>query len=266
MSRPEHSWSALRAFMRERCGVLLDDEQRYLMSVRLSSVARALSFDSVDAYVLAACQADAPPTLHAPLVDAMTTHETSFFRDARFWRELQAHVLPRLSRLPGPLSVWCAACSTGQEVWSLAMALASVPSLASRTTIVATDVSRGVLDVARSATYSEFELKRGLSAEHLTRFFERGAPDGWRVKPELRRRVTWAQHNLVTEPFSGGPFELVLARNVLIYFSEEIRRAVVDRVASHLRPGGFLGVGSTEVLRGPSFSQAFGPGWYTQTL
>lgn len=265
MPESTQSWAALRSFMAASCGVSLQDDQHYLMEARLSPVARTLNFRSVDEYVLEAVKPGAPPRVTAPLIDAMTTHETYWFRDAPFWKALSDIVLPRLGvNAPGStrsLAVWLAACSTGQEVYSLTMFLEeNFPALHERTTIVATDVSEGVVQQAKNGVYTVYEANRGLSAPRLLRHFER-CHANFKVKERLRRKVSFVTHNLVTQSPPGVGFDLVLMRNVLIYFPEPTRRAVVQKAMSVLKPGGLLGIGATELLPHP----AIAPGWYPKT-
>lgn len=259
---PPASWGALRSFMKDTCGVWLSEDQHYLMEARLAPVAKVLKYDSIDHFVLDACKPGAAKQVTSPLIDAMTTHETSFFRDGPFWRAMQELILPRLGVLePGstkPLRIWSAACSTGQEAYSLAMMLdENYPSLCERTTIIATDVSEGVVQLAQRGTYSVFEVNRGVSAPRLLKHFERDGGN-FRVKDKHRKRVTWQAQNLITGWPPGEGFDIALVRNVLIYFPEETRQLVLKKVRASIRPSGFLGIGSSEFIVGTSIS----PGWY----
>jgi chemotaxis protein methyltransferase CheR len=256
------SWAALRGFMQESCGVLLSEEQHYLMEARLAPVAKTLNYPTVEEYVSDACRPGAPRSMTSPLIDAMTTHETSFFRDGPFWRAFQDLVLPKLGVLePGhqrPMKIWSAACSTGQEAYSLAMLLdENYPSLAERTQIIATDVSEGVVEQAARGTFTVFEVNRGVSAPRLVRHFERDGGN-FRLKEKFRRRITWQPQNLITGWPPGEGLDVALVRNVLIYFPESTRALVLKKVRAALRPSGFLGVGSTELIQGAALS----PGWY----
>jgi chemotaxis protein methyltransferase CheR len=262
MASAPASWTVLRSFMQSSCGVVLGEDQHYLMEARLAPVAKVLNYGTVEEYVAEACRAGAPRSMTSPLIDAMTTHETSFFRDGPFWRTFQETVLPALGVLDPahqrPVKVWSAACSTGQEAYSLAMLLEEqFPALAARTQIVATDVSEGVVEQAARGTFSVFEVNRGVSAPRLLRHFERDGGN-FRVKEKYRRRITWQQQNLISgwPPWEG--LDVALVRNVLIYFPEATRALVLKKVRAAVRPSGFLGVGSTELLPGTPTS----PGWY----
>ncbi len=256
------SWGALRSFMKETCGVWLAEDQHYLMEARLAPVAKTLNYSTIDAFVLEACRPGASKQVTSPLIDAMTTHETSFFRDGPFWRAMQEQIFAKLGVLePGstkPLRIWSAACSTGQEAYSLAMMLdENFPMLAERTSIIATDVSEGVVELASRGTYSVFEVNRGISAPRLLKHFERDGGN-FRVKEKHRKRITWAAQNLITGWPPGEGFDIVLVRNVLIYFPEATRQLVLKKVRACLRPSGFLGIGSSEFTAGTPIA----PGWY----
>jgi chemotaxis protein methyltransferase CheR len=248
--------------MKERCGVMLAEDQHYLMESRLGPVAKTLSFKTVDEYVLEACRPGAPRTVVSPLIDAMTTHETYFFRDTGFWRTLQDNIIPKLGvaapRITRPLRIWCAAASTGQEPYTLTMLIEeNFPGLLDRTSITATDVSEGVLAQASKGVFSVFEVNRGISAPRLIKHFER-AGGSFKVKDRLRRPIAWTVQNLIAGVPPGDGFDIVLVRNVLIYFPDATKQEVVRKLRTSIRPEGFLAVGATELLP----HTAIAPGWY----
>jgi chemotaxis protein methyltransferase CheR len=253
-------WRAVRAFMRARCGIVFDDQQSYLLEARLDPVARAHGFTGVDAFVWSATSPSALPEARAALIDAMTTHETRFFRDVGFWEVLVERLLPELSPHPDRgLQVWCAACSTGQEPYSLAMLLQEHrPDLFARTRILATDVAAPTVERARRGTFASYEANRGLDATRLRRHFDATECGMFRIRSHLRERVEWRVHNLVVDDPPGGSFDVVLLRNVLVYFDDASRARVLERVRSALRPGGLIGVGSTEQLA----YERLAPGWF----
>lgn len=256
----DQSWSQVRGFMRERCGVVIAADQIYLLEARLTPVAKRHAFPSIADYVRAACAPGAPRVLSLALIDAMTTHETLFFRDAGFYETLDTQVLPEIAKnLSGRrLRIWCAACSTGQEPYSIAMLLAERhPSLFERTDIIATDVAEPTLEQGRAGIYSTLEVNRGLHASRLLRFFEQ-VPGGFRVVERLRNRVQWTVCNLLDPWCHEDAYDIVLCRNVLIYFSPEDRERIVKRLYTVVRPKGYLGVGSTESIVGNRLSA----GWY----
>jgi chemotaxis protein methyltransferase CheR len=257
------AWPLVVDFMRKRCGLVLRDDQQYLLSSRIGPVADRLGFPSVLAFVRDAVRSDAPARSVDLLVDAMTTHETSFFRDPGFWTYMSQTVLPRLRKAVeqrGSAVVWSAACSTGQEAYSLAMLLdEEAPGIAPACKIVGTDVSVPAVDQARSGMFGPLEVSRGLQARRLTRHFE-DANGAFTVKAHLRQRVSWDVHNLLGARSGPTGCDLVLCRNVLIYFDKTDRELVVKRLFSSLRPDGLLGVGTTEIVSGTMVA----PGWYTR--
>lgn len=259
---PSLSWGLARAFMQQRCGVVLDSDQEYLLESRLHDVASASGFRDVTEFVAAATRPGGSPALAERLVDALTTHETSFFRDRAFWTVLEQRVLPELLAGPlrdgGELKVWSAACSTGQEAYSLLMLLdESFPQLAGRVRVVATDIAELTVRRAAAGVFSELELQRGVSPARRERYFEREA-DGFHVRSGMRARIEFRAHNLLAPlpPVTGC--HIAMCRNVLIYFEEAQRMAALRCLASSLLPGTFVGVGSTELIR----AEQVAPGWY----
>jgi chemotaxis protein methyltransferase CheR len=254
------SWSAVRAFMQERCGVVFEDDQQYLLEARLGPVAKSFQCKSVEEYVREACAPCARAEVAGALIEAMTTHETYFFRDAAYWKTFAEVVAPQAQARTGarPLRIWSSACSTGQEPFTIAMLLAeSMPETAARTTIIATDVSDATLARASEGIYGIHEVNRGVTAPRLLKHFDQvGAR--FQVKAALRARITWEQHNLVNGPWPYRDFDIIMCRNVLIYFGDATRAKVLASLTRSLRPKGILGIGCTEQLKW----NRIGPGWY----
>jgi len=242
--------------MLKTTGVTLSDDQIYLLEARLSGVAKGHRFASIGEYVAAA--RESTDVLGQSLIDAMTTHETFFFRDGPFWKAFEETVMPLLlAQKPKSLKIWSAACSYGQEPYSLAMLLEERwPDLAQRTTIHATDISAPAIEKARRGIFVPLEVNRGLPAAKLIRHFDQ-VPGGFQVKAHLRERLSFRVGNLLTDRAESG-LDLVLCRNVLIYFGDSDRRKVLHNLTSALRPGGFLAVGASETI--PNAKLA--PGWY----
>ena len=206
-------------------------------------------------------QADRSPAFQQKIIEAMTTNETSWFRDAFPFDTLKSRILPELGIARGsrPVRVWSAACSSGQEPYAVGMAAAELLSvnpedLPGDVEIVATDISGSMLEQGRAARYDEKEMARGLSEARKQRFFSRQG-DCWEVKSEIRRRVTFRHLNLLEEFNSLGRFDVIFCRNVLIYFSGGAIRDVLSRFAHSLNPGGYLVLGACESLAG--YSDAF---------
>ncbi|MCX5746674.1 MAG: protein-glutamate O-methyltransferase CheR [Proteobacteria bacterium] len=245
-------WSNVQRFMVRHCGVVLTDDQSYLVESRLTSVAKTHNFVRITDFVSAACAASITSPLVTALIDAMTTHETLFFRDPPFWKNLEDLVLPKLvtrARTGSKVKIWSAACSSGQEPYSLAMLLAEkFPELVDKIEIVATDISELTVAKAREGVFSALETNRGLAATRLIKHFEQ-VTGGFRVRDSLCSRISWSSHNLLGSRPDPSNCDLVLCRNVLIYFGETDRSAVIRRLFQATLPGGIVGVGSTETLR-----------------
>ena len=240
----------LRDLVHRRAAIVLDPAKTSLIESRLAPVARAEGLSSVEELLQRLRRA--PDTRLAGLVvDAMTTNETTFFRDVHPWSALEHHILPDLIERRASqrsLTVWSAACSTGQEPYSLAMLLASTfPSVLAdwRVRIVGTDLSPRVLELARHGSYSQLEVNRGLPAAMLVRYFEREGAQ-WRIREDLRRLVEFRELNLCTA-WAGLPTaDLILMRNVLIYFDLTTKREVLGKVRRVLRDDGYLLLGTAE--------------------
>jgi chemotaxis protein methyltransferase CheR len=192
------------------------------------------------------------PALAGEVVEALLNNETFFFRDAQMFEQLRTTVLEQFRETRAAsrrLSIWCAGCSTGQEAYSLAMMFAGASARWDGWTIdiTATDVSDAALAKAKSGYYTQFEIQRGLPVTSMLRWFEQVGPD-WRVKRELSRYVRFRRHNLLMA--QTGRFDLILCRNVLLYFSPERRREAFDRLADSLAPDGLLMLGAGETVIG----------------
>jgi chemotaxis protein methyltransferase CheR len=250
MSLTRETFDFVADLVRRRSAIQLEPGKEYLVESRLLPLAREGGHSGVDAYVTSVRTGRREPDLVA-VVEALTTNETSWFRDSTPFSALRTHILPAL-RAERPvldrLRVWSAACSTGQEPYSIAMTLAEILGPSTRTEIVATDLSDQVLNQAKEGRYSQLEVNRGLPAPMLVRHFRRSGAD-WQIAEELRRTITFQRHNLLDAP-PLGPFDLVFLRNVLIYFDLATKRAILGRVHRVLRPGGFLVLGAAETTIG----------------
>ncbi|HEY8946130.1 MAG TPA: protein-glutamate O-methyltransferase CheR [Polyangiaceae bacterium] len=248
MNLPAAAFDCIRAVVRERSAIVLEPGKEYLVEARLSPIARARGLANIEA--LARMLTPANPELIAEVVQAMTTNETSFFRDQHPFEALRHHVLPdviRARRSSATIDVWCGACSTGQEPYSLAMLIRDhFPELAGwKLRIIATDLSTAVLDRAREAKYRQLEVNRGLSAAQLVKHFDREGLD-WRLKSSIRNMVEFSQLNLLDVWLNLPRFDIVFMRNVLIYFDVEVKRAILKKVRQQLSPKGFLFLGGAE--------------------
>lgn len=262
MSLTSADVDAICALVHDLCGVYLDQTKSYLIEARLGNLLRRTGCGD---YVELARRArsDSERQLTHQVVDAMTTHETLFFRDGSPFEALSHKVLPELidskarSLFPRRLRIWSAACSTGQEVYSIAMTLAELlPDLAEwDISILGTDVSDETVHKASRGWYAAHEIERGLPAARRERYFRREG-EGWRVSDELRAVARFQRLNLL-EPFAAlGKFDVVFCRNVAIYFRPEARRDLFLRIAQVMPAEGYLFVGSCETLAdlGPRFT------------
>ncbi|HEX8630728.1 MAG TPA: CheR family methyltransferase, partial [Catenuloplanes sp.] len=225
--------------------------KEYLVQARLLPLARQAGLPTVSAFVSHVRQR-AQPDLHAKIVDALTTNETSWFRDAEPFQALAHHVLPELlvSRAAErTVRVWSAACSSGQEPYSIAMILDETLPVGWRYEILATDISTEMLARARAGHFSQLEINRGLPPPKLVRHFQRDGT-GWRVSPALRRHITFQQLNLNAALPQLPTFDVVFLRNVLIYFDVATKRSVLRRVTGRMRPDGRLFLGAAETTIG----------------
>ncbi len=247
-------YTFLSALLRRNSGLALGAGKEYLLESRLPPVALTFGFSSLDKMVTVLRTRP-----HAELVkavcDAMTTGETFFFRDTVPFDVMRTFMLPELAercRSGGrPLRIWCAAASTGQEPLSVAMMIAEASgSLAGiRVDVMASDYAAHALNRARRGTYTQMEVQRGLPDRLLRKYFTEDQ-DGFHVVDEIRRRVTFRELNLTESFRSMGQFDIILCRNVLIYFDTETKKDVLDRLSAALAPGGYLFLGSTESAYG----------------
>lgn len=249
----------IQELLRLEAGIVIEREKRYLVETRMAALARAEAVSLKSLFEMAFA---GHRRIRRKMIEAMTTNETSFFRDAGIFTSLLQEVIPHLLRnIEGPIRVWCGACSTGQEPYSLAMGLIkSYPREASRFRILATDIDTQALMRAKRGDYSQLEVNRGLPAVNLVRFFE-NRDLRWYVRDEVRNMIEFRQMNLA-RPFSDvGRQDLVLLRNVLIYFDVETKADILRRIGRVLSPQGLLVLGGTESLLGqqvPLQSKKFG--------
>jgi chemotaxis protein methyltransferase CheR len=245
----------IAALLRERSGLIVTPDKIYLFETRLLPIARRHNIASLDG-LIAQMRTKKCEALIGEVVDAMTTNETSFFRDRHPFEAMKKAVLPGLIERRAAqkhLRIWSAACSTGQEAYSLAMMLRDdFPALAAwRIEIVGTDISPSVVARAKDGVFSTFEVQRGLPIHSLVKHFEQ-VGEQWRIKPELRRMVDFRLFNLLGSLAPLGQFDVVLCRNVLIYFDLPTKARVLDAIHRQLARDGALILGGAESVFGIS--------------
>lgn len=240
----------VRSLVRQASSIVLDDSKTYLVISRLLPLARSSDFDTVGA-LISHLQSTPPGDLHSRVVEAILTTETSFFRDLHPFLALRDEILPELiekrSRTTRTLSIWSAGCSSGQEPHSIAMLLRDrFASLGSwHLQLLASDLSNQMVERARRGTYSQLEVNRGLPAPYLVRFFDQ-IGDQWVLKDDIRTMFRFFQQNLSDAWSSVPALDVLLLRNVLIYFDVATRRRVLRQVRRLLRADGYLVLGSAE--------------------
>jgi chemotaxis protein methyltransferase CheR len=243
----------LRKLLRERSGLVLAPEKQYLIESRLMPVARGAGCASITDLVRRLRGPDSEP-LRAEITEAMTINESFFFRDKIPFDRFRDTVLPALLTARARTKrfrIWCAAASTGQEPYSLAMMLKSMQEKFSgwRIEILATDISNEVLEKARTGIYSQFEVQRGLPIQMLMQHFEQ-VGEQWRLSEAVRKMVQFRELNLLADFASLGTFDVVFCRNVLIYFDQATKVGVLERIYRQLAPDGFLLMGAAETVVG----------------
>lgn len=235
--------------LQENCGVVLEAGKEYLVKARLGALLQELKLDSIADLVICLRQRQSQHLL-TRIVEAMVTTETFFFRDHHPFEALHKSVLPELierRRDKRRLNIWCAAASTGQEPYSVAMLLHDhFPELATwQVRLLGTDISDEMLTRCREAVYSQAEVNRGLPAKLLVKHF-RQEGNIWRLNHDIRRMVEFQPLNLAQGWPPFPKWDLVLLRNVMIYFAEETKKAILGRLAHVLQPDGYLLLGSAE--------------------
>lgn len=245
--------NALSRYIETAAGIVLDETKAYLVESRLGPLLEQLDCPSFGALERKA-SADRTGRTRDLIVDRISTNETSFFRDSHPFELLAHKIIPdhfernSLDK-KAPFRIWSAACSTGQESYSIAMTLKEVLGdlKGSAIQIVGSDISESALSHASRGIYSKLELSRGLSSDRLFRHFNRDG-DGWKISDELRALIYFEKKNLLDRSGVFGPFDVIFCRNVAIYFSIENRQVLFDCLADCLAPDGVLIIGSTESL------------------
>jgi chemotaxis protein methyltransferase CheR len=244
----------LRKLLRERSGLVLSADKQYLVESRLLPVARRAGMPGLNELVRELRKGARVEPLVTDVVEAMTTNESFFFRDKAPFEQFRHAVMPELMAARSTarrIRIWCAAASTGQEPYSLAISLKEMGDAIAgwRIEIVATDLSNEVLEKARAGIYSQFEVQRGLPIQFLIRYFSQ-IGDTWQIAPEIRAMVAFRPLNLLADFSHLGVFDVVFCRNVLIYFDQETKISVLERIARVIDRSGYLALGAAETVVG----------------
>jgi len=248
----------LRRFLKERSGLDLSSDKQYLVESRLIPLARKAGLPGIGELVQKLKSGVEPLT--SEVVEAMTTNETFFFRDKIPFDHLKEAILPALVQARASrraLRIWCAASSTGQEPYSIAMCVKEFAALAGwRVEIVATDLSQEVLEKSKAGIYSQFEVQRGLPIQMLVKYFKQ-IGKLWQLNADIRSMVQHRQLNLLQDFSHLGTFDVIFCRNVLIYFDQNTKVAIFERMSKMLESDGVLALGAAESVVG--ISDAFKP-------
>jgi chemotaxis protein methyltransferase CheR len=264
MEVSQASYQIIADLLAARTGQHLTESRRWRIGTALGGVFRHHGISNVDQLV---CLLDEPRRrttdhdLATEVVEALLNNETYFFRDRPTFDQIPDDILPAIAArraLTRRISIWCAGCSTGQEVHSLAMLFEDQKERWDGWSIdiLGTDVSHRAIRAARTGLFSQFEVQRGLGVVQMLRHFDE-TPEGWQIRDHVRHITRFQQHNVLSEPPARGRFDLVLCRNVLLYFDQPTREIAFQRLASAIAPDGFLMLGAGETVIGQT--RAFAP-------
>ena len=250
MNPPDYEY--LRKLLKERSGLDLSADKQYLIESRLLPLARKAGLSGIPELVQKLQGGSS--ALITSVVEAMTTNETFFFRDKVPFDHFRDTIMPDIIKARAgrrSVRIWCAAGSTGQEPYSLAMTLKEMGAALTgwRVEIIATDLSQEVLEKAKAGVYSQFEVQRGLPIQMLMKYFKQTG-ETWQVNPELRAMIQHRQLNLLQDFSHLGTFDVIFCRNVLIYFDQETKINIFNRLARQIEPDGFLVLGAAETVVG----------------
>ena len=250
MSVTKEEFDFIAKLAHEQAAIVLEAGKEYLVESRLGDLATSMALGNVQNLIQTLRSGKGTSDLLPRVIDALTTNETLFFRDFHPFEALRKSVIPEIMRKRADtrqLSIWCGACSTGQEPYSIAMLLREhFPALAEwKVNILATDLSPRVLKSAEAGTFSQLEVNRGLPAMYLVKYFSKEG-DRWHIKDQIRNIITFRSMNLMQPWPVMQPFDLVFLRNVMIYFDVNTKKSILKRIRGCLLPHGYLFLGSAE--------------------
>ncbi len=249
----EQEYRDFSRFLEAQCGIVLGDNKQYLVRSRLSPLVTKFKLASLSD-LLRDVVSGRNRELRMAAVDAMTTNETLWFRDTYPFTVLADKLLPEVAANKRPIKIWSSASSSGQEPYSIAMTILETqqrkPGLLPSVSITATDISASMLGMCREGVYDNLALGRGLSPERRRTFFVDTCDGRMKVKDNVKRLVNFRPQNLLDSYALLGKFDIIFCRNVLIYFSPELKSKVLNQMANSLNPGGYLILGASESLTG----------------
>ena len=251
----ESDYQSFCQFLEQQCGIVLGANKQYLVKSRLAPLMTRFDAASLTE-VVQRTQKPSERQLRAAVVDAMTTNETLWFRDTYPYELLKNKLLPELDQ-GRPVKIWSAASSSGQEPYSMAITIDEYkrqPGKGSRSmfSVLGTDISNTMLDICKNGEYDSLALSRGLSDERKRQYFEDSGSGMMRVKSDIKRAVNFRHLNLLDSYHLLGKFDIIFCRNVLIYFSADVKSQIINKFADQLNPNGYLVLGASESMSGLS--------------
>lgn len=252
----EKSYHQFRTFLEQQCGIVLGEKKQYLVKSRLAPLMSKFGVSSLGELITRTLS-PAGRQLRAAVIDAMTTNETLWFRDEHPFKLLQNELLPNFAKCQTPVKIWSAASSSGQEPYSIAMSVLEYqqrnPGAFTRgVQVIGTDISNTMLEHCKYGHYDSLALARGLSEERKRQFFENGDNGMLKIKDQVKKMVNFKPLNLLNSYSLMGRFDIVFCRNVLIYFSPEVKAQIISQIHGTLNDGGYLFLGASESLSGLS--------------
>lgn len=255
-SNQQHDFNVFQQFLRETFGIVLPADRLTQLRIRLEKLMQAERISHFQA-LADQLRVGANADLQAAVMDIITINETSWCRDTYPFDILKQIVLPEIHRRRPmePLAIWSAACSSGQEPYSISMLIEDIQKMhplyfVAGTSILATDISQHVLTQAQRGEYDDVVMGRGLPTAWKTNYFTQTEHHTWQIKPTIKKRVTFEQLNLLDSYETLGPFDVIFCRNVLVYFSTAAKNDILKKMHAALKPGGYLILGATEMLVG----------------
>tara|TARA_R110002111_G_scaffold20301_16_gene48581 strand:- start:758 stop:1576 length:819 start_codon:yes stop_codon:yes gene_type:complete len=249
-------YQCFKIFLEQTCGILLGEGKQYLIDSRLTRLLRIEKIASISA-LLALIEQPSQRHLREAVINAMTTNETSWFRDQGPFTLLKQTIFPELEKQNKiGFRVWSAGCSSGQEPYTISITLneylASMPqSKLRQTQILASDISSSMIEQAKSGQYDDYALERGLTDDHRQHYFS-AVSNTWVIREDIKGRVSFMEQNLLSSYNGLGKFDIIFCRNVLIYFSQQRKTDILQRLSAALNPGGYLFLGASETTMGYS--------------
>ena len=243
-------YERFRHMLEKSSGIMLGQGKEYLVRSRLRRLQEKESLMSVSELMVAM---ERNRNLKEQVIDAMTTNETLWFRDDHPYRIFREKLLPEMAALKRPFKIWSAACSTGQEPYSLSMEIEEYKKrypgqLMAGERILATDISPSSLETAKEGLYQQLAIRRGMNDAHLKSYFDEDDLGRWRIKQNIKNRVEFRSQNLQQSFTLLGKFDIIYCRNVLIYFSADLKQDILTRMHASLNPGGYLMLGASEAM------------------